>query len=123
MTDEQTNRVLVEKGSGNDSRDCSLWSWLSDFYSREMLSSTIVIWFWGILCLAVAVFSAVRFFQSEEVKDLILFATVFVCCVIFLGVVKIFAFHLIQRKAFRREIRRLELRLTELAAPLQDKRG
>ncbi len=123
MTGKQSDRMLMEKGICDDALEYGLWSWVSDFYSRKMLSSVIVVWLSGMICIAVAVFSAIRFYRSEETRDLIFFATVFVCCIILMSTVKIFAFHLIQRNGFSREIRRLELRLADLTALLQAKHG
>ena len=115
--------MFVEKGICDEACEYDLWSRVCDFYNRRMLSSLIVVWSWAIICIAAALFSAVRFYRSEETRDLILFATVFVCCIIFMSTVKLFAFHLIQRNGFRREIRQLELSLAELTALLQAKCG
>jgi len=45
-------------------------------------------------------------------------ATIFLCCVIFVACTKIFAWQLIHRNGSRREIKRLKLRVAELAKSL-----
>jgi hypothetical protein len=65
-----------------------------------------------------AVFAAVRFFQVQAVRDLILYAAAFVACVVATAIVKVWYWMLLNRNSVCREIKRLELRIAELAADL-----
>jgi len=115
MTDEQIRRILNESQSYEDTRENTVRSMLADFYNRKMLSTAIFIWVWGLVVVAGAVFCAVRFLDATETRYQIMYAAVFICCVQFLALTKIFAWQLIHRNGILREIKRLELRVTELS--------
>ncbi len=102
----------------DDSREDSIRTMIGDFYNRRMLSTAIFIWAWGLIFMAGAIYSAVRFFGADEVKNQILYATIFICLLNFVGILKIFAWQIIHRNGIKREIKRLEVRLAELAKSL-----
>ncbi len=118
MNDEQIRKIIDGPQDYDDSKEDSLCSMLSDFYSRKMLSTAILVWFWGIIFVAGAVYSAVKFFDAEQTRDQIMYAAVFVCLVQFLGLMKVFAWQMIARNSVKREVKRLELRIAELSASL-----
>jgi hypothetical protein len=103
MNDEQKNL-----------KEDTLWSMVRQFYSREMLSFIILGWVYFIIVLALAVLSGIRFFESEQTKDQIMYAAIFVCCVQLVGLIKIFAWQVIHRSGIKQEIKRLELHIAEL---------
>lgn len=105
------------------SREDSIRAMIGDFYSRRMLSTAVFIWTWGAIFMVGAIYSAVRFFRAEEVKSQILYAAVFICLVQFVGLMKVFAWQMIARNSIKREIKRLEIRLAELAKSLDKQAG
>lgn len=105
------------------SREDSIRAMIGDFYSRRMLSTAVFIWIWGVIFMVGAIYSAVRFFDAEEVKSQILYAAVFISLLNLLGLVKIFAWQIIHRNGIKREIKRLEIRLAELAKSLDRQAG
>jgi len=105
------------------SREDSIRAMIGDFYSRRMLSTVVFIWIWGVIFMVGAIYSAVRFFDVEEVKSQILYAAVFISLLNLLGLVKIFAWQIIHRNGIKREIKRLEIRLAELAKSLDRQAG
>ena len=109
------------KTANNDSDDMTLCSMLHDFYNRKMLSIVAVVWIWAIIFIGGAVYSAIEFFKSDLIKDQIMFAAIFVCCFQGLGLIKIFAWHMIHRKAINRHIRRLERRIAEFTETTKGK--
>ena len=115
MTDEQIKRILDEAQDYEDARENTFRSMLGDFYNRKMLSTAIFVWMWGLAVVAGATYSAVQFFRNVETRDQIMYATIFICCVQFLSLTKIFAWQLIHRNGILREIKRLELRVAELS--------
>lgn len=121
MNDEQIRKIIDGPQDYDDSKEDSLCSMLSDFYSRKMLSTAILVWFWGIIFVAGAVYSAVKFFDAEQTRDQIMYAAVFVCLVHFVGLMKVFAWQMIARNSVKREVKRLELRVAELSASLTGK--
>jgi len=118
MNDEQIRRIIDGPQDYEDSKEDSLCSMLADFYSRRMLSTAILVWVWGIVFVAGAVYSAVRFFAADQTRDQIMYAALFICLVQFVGLMKVFAWQMIARNSIKREIKRLELRIAELPASL-----
>ena len=115
MTDEQIKRILDDAQVYEDARENTLRSMLGDFYNRKMISTIVFVWVWGIAVVAGAAYSAVQFFRNVETRDQIMYAGIFICCVQFLALTKIFAWQLIHRNGILREIKRLELRVAELS--------
>ena len=68
-----------------------------------------------IAALATAVWMAVLFFRTDEIRSLILYATVFNTCMLILATMRLFLWQLLLRQGVMREIKRLELRLFEFA--------
>jgi hypothetical protein len=115
MTDERLKRILDDPRAYEDVRENTVRSMLGDFYNRRMLSTAIFVWVWGLAVVVGAVFCAVRFLNTTETRYQIMFAAIFICCVQFLALTKIFAWQLIHRNGILREIKRLELRIAQLA--------
>ena len=64
-----------------------------------------------VLALAVAAWVAILFFQTQEVRSLILYATVFNTCIVTIAAVRLFLWQVSLRQGTIREIKRLELRI------------
>jgi len=116
MTDEQIRKILDDDYEGV--RENTIRSMLGDFYNRKMLLTVVFIWAWGLAVVAGAGYCAVRFFGAEQTRAEIMYAGMFVCCVQFLALTKIFAWQMIHRNGIMREIKRLELRIAELTKSL-----
>lgn len=121
MDREQIKKIIDSPEEYDDSKGESIASMLSDFYSRKMLSVAILVWAWAIVFMAGAIFSAIGFFGADETKDQIMYSALFVCLVLFIGFMKVFAWLMIARNGIKREVKRLELRIAELAQALADK--
>ena len=111
--DEKEIRKIIEDNY-DDSRENTIWSMTGDFYSRKMLSMVILVWGMAIIFMAVAIFSGIMFFRTGEIQYQIMYAVIFLTCVQWIGLIKIFAWQLIHRNGIKREIKRLELRIAEL---------
>lgn len=92
----------------------------SAFHGRTWWMATIA-WIYMLGWTAVAVLAAVWFFRATEVKDLIMFARIFLTMVVFVGLTKMWYIMLINRNSVKREVKRLELRVAELTETLQKK--
>jgi uncharacterized membrane protein YciS (DUF1049 family) len=114
MNDDKIRQMI--DGNYDDSREDTIRSMLSEFYSRKMAATAVVMWVIGVLFLAAAVYSAVAFFGTAETKYQILHAAVFICSFYAMGLMKIFAWQMLHRNSIKREIKRLELRIAELTA-------
>jgi hypothetical protein len=121
MDREQLNKIIDDVREYDDAQEDTFRTMLSDFYSRKMLSIVILVWVWALIFIAGAIGSAVMFFGSDQIKDQIMYAALFVCLVLFVGFVKVLAWQMIARNSIKREIKRLELRVAELAQALAGK--
>ena len=113
MNDQEIQQIFEE--TYDESRENTIRSMLKDFYNKRMLSIVIVLWVWGILFCAGAVYSAVQFFKNVEMKSQLMYVAIFLCCCQFLGLIKVFAWQIIHRNGLKREIKRLELRIAQLS--------
>ncbi len=102
----------------DDSREDSIRAMIGDFYGRKMLSVAVLVWFWAVVFFVGAGYCAVKFFETDETRLQILYAAVFVCLVQFIGLMKVFAWQMIARNSIKREVKRLEIRIAELAKSL-----
>jgi len=119
MDQEQIKRMIDD--TYDVSREDSILSMAKDFYSRKMLSTAILVWAFGIIFFAGAVYSAIQFFETDETKMQIMHAAIFVPCVLAIGFMKVFAWEMVHRHSIKREIKRLELRIAELAEMVKGK--
>lgn len=103
------------------SREETLRGMLKGFYNTRMRSIVILVWSFALVFIAGAVISAVKFFEAEETKSLILFATIFLVCAHWVDLMKIFAWQMIHKNNIKREIKRLELRIAELSQTVKEK--
>jgi len=113
MSDDEINKMLDR--AYDEARESSIWEMVSDFYSRKMLSVVIVVWLNALIAIGLGIFSAVAFFRSETVGDQIMYAALFVCAGQWLAVAKIFAWQAVHKNSIKREVKRLEIRIGELA--------
>jgi hypothetical protein len=121
MEDETIKKILEDHDKYDDSRENTIREMLGDFYSRKMLSVAIIVWVWAIIFMGGAVFCGIRFFDTSEPREQIMFAALFVCFVVCVGFMKVFAWLMIARNGIKREVKRLELRIAELTKTLGDK--
>ncbi len=120
MNDTDIRKMIDD--TYDESREGSIHSMVSEFYSRRMGWTAVFVWVVALVLLIGAVFSAVRFFGAEEAKSQILYATLFLTFFYWLGLIKIFAWQMVHRNSIAREIKRLALHIAELAKSL-DKAG
>jgi len=88
---------------------------LVDGFRGKMRWATLVLWAYGLGGTALAVFSAVRFFAAQEVRDLVLYAALFLVGSGLVAFMKLWYWTLMNRNTVLREVKRLELRVAELA--------
>lgn len=113
MNEDQIKKIVDD--SYDTAREDTLLSMASDFYSRKMMSTAILVWAWAILFLALAVYSAIQFFGTDDTKAQILYAVLFISGAHGIGLMKIFAWEMVHRHSIKREIKRLELRMAEFS--------
>ena len=91
------------------------------FYSRRMLSVAILVWAHFLFFLALALVCGYLFLESDQTKDQIMYAAFFVCCIQIGYMIKVYAWQIVNRHSIQREVKRLELRFTELCQSLKER--
>jgi len=116
MNDERIRQMIDD--NYDDSREDTIRSMLSEFYSRKMAATAALVWVMGLFFMAGAIYSAVRFFGAVDVKSQIMYAAFFICLFNLVGGLKVFAWQMLHRNSIKREIKRLELQIAELTTAL-----
>ena len=115
MNDNKLRKALDEQDAYDQAREDTVWAMAGQFYSRRMRSFAVLIWIVSLLFIALAVFAAVAFFQTEQIRYQIMHAAIFVCAVQVVNLMKIFAWQLIHRNRVVRQLKRIEARLAAQA--------
>jgi hypothetical protein len=113
MNEEDVRKMLDDTGSYDEAREGSLLQMAGDFYGRQMRSTAVLVWANALIAATIAGAAAVLFFQTDQVKDEIMYATVFLAGVVWVAIIKVFAWLAINRHSLSREIKRLEIRVVE----------
>lgn len=119
MSNEETKRIIED--SYDESSEDTLRSMARDFYSRPLLPTAILVWGFAILFLALAAFSVIQFFKTDQTRWQLAYAALFICGAHGVGLMKIFAWEMVHRHSIKRAIKRLAPRVTELSETLKTK--
>ena len=117
--DEQIRRIIED--NYDISRQDGLMSMIGDFYNKKMLSMVVLVWSMGIIFMAGAIYSGIEFFRTSEIRYQIMYVVIFMTCLQWVGLLKIFAWQVIHRNSIKREIKRLELSIAELNQTVKGK--
>jgi hypothetical protein len=117
MNNEQIKRIIDD--SYDESKEEGLRSIARDFYSRQHVSSVIAVWLIGGAHAALAIYSALQFFRTDQTKWQIMYAALFLVGVHGIDLMKNFAWQMAHRRNIKRELKRLELRVAELNETLR----
>jgi hypothetical protein len=119
MNNEQIKKIIED--TYDVSREDTILSMAGDFYSRKMWSTALLVWAFGIIFIAGATYCAIQFLKTDQTKLQIMYAAIFILCIGGVGWMKIFAWQMLHKNSIKREIKRLELRIAELAKLLGEK--
>lgn len=119
MSDEQIRRIIAD--SYDDAKEETLLGIARDFYSRRMIPTIVVLYVWAIPLIALAVYSAIQFFKTDQPQRQIMYASLFIVGALYVGLMKILAWEMFNRQRFLREFKTLELRVAELSQALKSK--
>ena len=121
MNDEEIKKIIDSPQEYEDSREESYISYARDFFKNSQRWAIILVFvhFFGFL--ALAIISGILFMVSETTKYQIMYAAIFVVFILIGYLIKIFGWVWGSRNIISREIKRLEIRIAELASSLSDK--
>lgn len=117
MSEEQIRRILED--SYDESKEESLRGVVRDFYSKKMRFTAVMVYGWGVVFTALAVYSAMRFFAATQTQGQIMFAALFMLGAHLVGLTKVFAWGMLHESRIKRDLKRLELRVAEVAEILK----
>lgn len=121
MDREQIKRIIDSPPAYDETKEETVYAWLRDWYGKRMRWVMICVFAQYIILLVPAVYSAVEFFRTDQVRSQILHATIFLFCNLWMGFVSVFGWVMMQRPRISREIKRLELRIAELNETISNK--
>jgi hypothetical protein len=114
MSDEIVRKIVNEM-EHDSAREDSLRHMIASAFEARTRVFTMISAIFKIAALAAAVWVAILFFQTDEIRKMILYATVFNTCMLIIATMRLFLWQLLLRQGVMREIKRLELRLLEFA--------
>ena len=115
MDQEQMEKILEGPEDYDDSKEDSIYSVVEQLYGKKMHSNLILHGSYIFFFFALAAFCAVKFFMTDLIQFQIMYAALFVCCMQFVAHRKTVYWQGFHRNSIKREIKRLELRIAELA--------
>lgn len=92
---------------------------MDTFRGRTRFLSMIAV-FWGIVFMVCAVLSVIKFLQAEATRDLLMWATIFIACMLFILMMKLWYFMEMNKNAVTREVKRVELQIARLASRIKE---
>ncbi len=119
MSNEQIRRIIDD--AYDETKEEGIRAMGRDWFSRKMLPTVLFVWAWAIPLLAVAVYSAIRFFETNQIREQIMYAALFIVSAQYLAGMKIFAWLMLHRRSIARNLKQTELRIAELTEMVRDK--
>lgn len=119
MNEKDIQNLLNE--TYNQGKEDTLRGMIKDFYNRKNTSSIILVWAYGLVVIAAAVYFGTQFFKTDQMRAQIMYATLFIVMVQIMQLLKIFAWQMIHRNGIKREIKRLEIRIAELGEAIKNR--
>jgi hypothetical protein len=114
MSEDIVKRILVEI-EHDSAREDTLRQLIASAFEARTRVYTLIVGIVVVAATAAAVWVAIRFFQTDEVRGMILYATLFNTCMLAIATVRLFLWQLLLRQGVMHEIKRIESRLVELA--------
>jgi len=119
MNEEEIKKIIDD--TYDDSREDTLLSMVGQLYSQKMVPSMIVHLAYSLPFIVGAVFCGIKFFKTDLAQYQIMYAAIFVCCIQFCIFSKTKYWQMLYKINISREIKRLELRIAELAETIKGK--
>ena len=123
MNDEELQKDIEKMTDAlyEEPREDTYRSMVSEFYSRRMRSTVILVWANFTVFFALGIFWGFMFFQSGEVKYQIMYAALFICFMQWSTLTKPLAWQRLHKNQIKRELKRLEIQVAELTQAVRAK--
>ncbi len=114
--DDDIKRVLAEGEAPYDfDREEGVFRQMAGIFHGKLRWMAIAVTVECIACMVLIVLAAVEFFKADDTKWQILYATSVILLSMFVLLIKLWGWMLMNRNSIQREIKRLELRILELS--------
>jgi uncharacterized protein YqhQ len=121
MNDEQIKKIIDSPDEYDDTKEESYISYARDFFKNSQRWAIILVFAHFFFFLGLAIISGILFMVSQTTKYQIMYAALFVVFMLIGYLIKIFGWVWGSRNIISREIKRLELRIVELAESVEQK--
>ena len=106
MNDEQVKKMSED--TCDESKEDTFCSMGRDLYNKKNLATLIWVWGNSLVFLALAIFSGIKFFMTDQTKYQIMYAAIFICCIQVIILAKIVCWQTMHKNRLRREIKELK---------------
>lgn len=106
MSDEHIKKMLED--NSDDPKEDTFCSMARDLYNKKNLATLVWVWGNGLIFLALAVFSSIKFFKTDQTQYQIMYAAIFICCFQVLILTKIVCWQTMHKNRLTREIKELK---------------
>ena len=112
--DEKLKQALDSGNPIDFDRDEDLLEMTAQVFRSKLRWAVVVLWIEGLIITLVAIWAGVRLYHAQEIKPLIVYATVLILCAVTLSLIKLIGWQWMNKYSLMREIKRLELRIIEM---------
>jgi len=121
MNDEQIKKIIDSPDEYDDAKEESYIAWARFWFKNSQQWAIILVFAHFFFFLGLAIISGILFMVSQTTKYQIMYAAFFVCLFLIAYLIKVFAWIMVSRNSLKRDIKRLELRIVELADSIEQK--
>ena len=121
MDKEQIKMIIDNSPEYDESKEDSYISWVRSGLKNTQRWAIFLVFAHFFFFLSLAIVCGVLFAITDSAKYQIMYAALFVCCILIGYLIKVFGWVMVSRNSLRREINRLELRIAELIETIKDK--
>jgi len=116
--DDDIRKALADEDASYDlDREQGVFRQMAGLFQGKMRWMAICVTIETVVCMVLLVLVAIEFFQTEEIKWQLFYATSIVLLAMLLLLIKLWGWMQMMRYSIQRELKRLELRILELGKP------
>ena len=93
----------------------SVFEMIIDTFRGKHWWLSVLTFSWTMVFFVLAILSAVRFFKTDDSRDMMMWALAFIFCMMAVSMMKMWFWMELNKNAVMREIKRLELQIARLA--------
>ncbi len=121
MEHENTDDIIDSQHESDNVSEDLLLAMMKDRYNRKLRTTAILLSLYCAFFYILGIAGAVMFFQTEQTKYQIMYASVFVYFMQRAALVKTIGWQRLNKHSIAREIKGLEIRIAELSKTVKEK--